>query len=76
MVDDEPFGKNLAFNTAEPCVHESLMHHAASISEYEMVEMRMLQLMYGHTRGDRNRNEEIRIKIRVPSVKDKMRKGV
>ena len=37
--------------------------------------MRMLRWVYGNTRRDKVRNEDIRTKIRVASIKEKMREN-
>ena len=46
------------------------IHHAHKMS---IVEMRMLHWMCGNTRRDKVRNEDIRTKIGVASIKEKMR---
>ncbi|KAK4375328.1 hypothetical protein RND71_006005 [Anisodus tanguticus] len=45
------------------------------IQKMKVVEMRMLRWMYGHTRRDRIRNDDIWGKVGVASVKDKMQEA-
>ena len=47
-------------------------HHAQKMSA---AEMRMLRLMCGNTRRDKVRIEDIRTKIGVPSIEEKMREN-
>jgi len=41
----------------------------------QIAEVRMLRLMYGHTRSDKIRNEDIRVKVGVAFIVDKMRES-
>ncbi|XP_070019562.1 uncharacterized protein [Nicotiana sylvestris] len=43
------------------------------IQKMNVAEMRVLRWMYGHTRLDKIRNEDIREKVSVAPMKDKMR---
>ncbi|XP_060189176.1 uncharacterized protein LOC132618126 isoform X2 [Lycium barbarum] len=45
------------------------------VQKMKVAEMRMLRWMCGHTRSDRIRNEDIRDKVGVASVEDKMREA-
>ncbi|XP_060179517.1 B3 domain-containing protein REM17-like isoform X4 [Lycium barbarum] len=45
------------------------------VQKMKVAEMRMLRWMCGHTRNDRIRNEDIRDKVGVASVEDKMREA-
>ncbi|XP_060182471.1 uncharacterized protein LOC132612165 [Lycium barbarum] len=45
------------------------------VQKMKVAEMRMLRWMCGHTRSDRIRNEDIRDKVGVASMEDKMREA-
>ena len=52
-----------------------LGYKETSCPEDELAEMRMLRWMCGNTRRDKVRNEDIRTKIGIASIEEKMREN-
>ncbi|KAG5632971.1 hypothetical protein H5410_004688 [Solanum commersonii] len=60
-----------------PCAHPNVSGFKNShVQKMHVVEMRMLRWMYGHTRNDKIRNKNIRDKVGVASVVDKIREAI